>query len=100
MRTLELNPEFNLLGQIDLNNVKIALDRDEMEETVGGYHRSNGGGGKSVIYGIGAGCFVAGMAGIAASVFTFGAGTVFGIGLAGAFCTGAGAGALAYEMTH
>ena len=44
MRTLELNPKFNLLGQIDLNNVKIALDRDEMEETVGGYHRPGGGG--------------------------------------------------------
>ncbi|WGK94553.1 MULTISPECIES: hypothetical protein [Flavobacterium] len=97
MKNLELNPEFNLLGQIDLNSVKIALDRDEMEEIVGGYRNS---GGKTVIYGIGAGCFVAGMAGIAASVFTFGAGTVFGITLAGAFCTGAGAGALAYEMTH
>lgn len=42
MRTLELNSEFNLLGQIDLNSVKIALDRDEMEEIVGGY---GGGGG-------------------------------------------------------
>ena len=37
MKNLELNPEFNLLGQIDLNSVKIALDRDEMEEIVGGY---------------------------------------------------------------
>lgn len=37
MRTLELNSEFNLFGQIDLNSVKIALDRDEMEEIVGGY---------------------------------------------------------------
>jgi hypothetical protein len=43
MKNLELNPEFNLLGQIDLNSVKIALDRDEMEEIVGGY----GGGGGS-----------------------------------------------------
>jgi hypothetical protein len=61
MRTLELNPEFNLLGQIDLNNVKIALDRDEMEETVGGYHRSNGGGGWKCAAGIGGG-FLTGMA--------------------------------------
>jgi hypothetical protein len=43
MKNLELNPEFNLLGQIDLNSVKIALDRDEMEEIVGGY----GGGGRT-----------------------------------------------------
>jgi hypothetical protein len=37
MKNLELNSEFNLLGQIDLNSVKVALDRDEMEEIVGGY---------------------------------------------------------------
>ena len=37
MKNLELNPEFNLSKQIDLNSVKIALDRDEMEEVVGGY---------------------------------------------------------------
>lgn len=53
MRTLELNPEFNLLGQIDLNNVKIALDRDEMEETVGGYHRPGGGGVRNWLKGCG-----------------------------------------------
>lgn len=46
MKTLELNSEFNLLGQIDLNSVKMALDRDEMEEIVGGY---SGGGGAAVM---------------------------------------------------
>jgi hypothetical protein len=46
MKNLELNPEFNLLGQIDLNSVKIALDRDEMEEIVGGY---GGGGGSACV---------------------------------------------------
>jgi hypothetical protein len=46
MKNLELNPEFNLLGQIDLNSVKIALDRDEMEEIVGGY---GGGGGSDCV---------------------------------------------------
>lgn len=36
MKKIELSPEFNLLGQTDLNNVKISLDRDEMENIVGG----------------------------------------------------------------
>lgn len=41
MKKLELSPEFNLLGQIDLNNVKISLDRDEMEAIVGGYNKTD-----------------------------------------------------------
>jgi hypothetical protein len=51
-----------------------------MKEIVGG-----GKGNKSVIYGIGIGCFAAGVAGVASTIFTFGAGAVFGLTLAGAF---------------
>jgi hypothetical protein len=82
MRTLELNQEFNLLGQIDLNNVKIALDRDEMEETVGGYHRPGGGGGWRcwsgfgllVVVGVVAGAAIVSSGGTAAALLATGGG--------------------------
>ncbi len=37
MKNLELSVDQNLFGQIDFNAVKIALEKDEMEEIVGGY---------------------------------------------------------------
>lgn len=37
-------------------------------------------------------CIGVGLASVAAGIFTFGAGTVFGLGVAGAFCTGWGIG--------
>ena len=73
MKNLELNPEFNLLGQIDLNSVKIALDRDEMEEIVGGYTRS--GGGWKCAAGIGGG-FLTGMASATGNGVAFSLGPV------------------------
>jgi hypothetical protein len=89
MKSLELNPEFNLLGQIDLNSVKIALDRDEMEEIVGGY---GGGGARAVDWA----CVGVGIAGVASGIFTFGAGAMVAVTLGGAFCTGWGAGRLIF----
>lgn len=58
------------------------------------------GGSQSVINGIGWGCVAVGIASAAAGVFTFGAGTVFGLALGGAFCTGASIGALAWNLNH
>jgi hypothetical protein len=36
MKKLELNQELNLFGQMDLNTLKISLNRNEMEEVQGG----------------------------------------------------------------
>lgn len=85
MKNLELNPEFNLFGQIDINSVKIALDRDEMEEIVGGYARA-----------VDWACVGVGIAGVASGIFTFGTGAIVAVTLGGAFCTGWGAGRLLF----
>jgi bacteriocin-like protein len=58
------------------------------------------GGSRTVINGIGWGCVAVGLAGVAAGIFTFGAGTVFAITLGGAFCTGASIGSLAWNINH
>jgi hypothetical protein len=69
------------------------LELNQMENLEGG--RRN-----PVITSIGVGCAAIGLASVAAGIFTFGAGTVFGLALGGAFCTGAGIGSLAWELNH
>ena len=71
------------------------LELNQMENLEGGL-----GNGTTVINGIGIACVGVGLIAAAGSIFTFGASLAFGVAIAGAFCTGAGAGALAYNMTH
>ena len=49
---------------------------------------------QSIANGITAGCIAVGLAAVASGFFTFGASTVWGLTMAGAFCTGFEIGAL------
>lgn len=71
------------------------LELNQMENLNGGV-----GSGTTVINGIGVACVGIGLVAAAGSFFTFGASLAFGVAIGGAFCTGAGAGALAYTLSH
>lgn len=104
MKNLELNPEFSLLGQINFDSVKMALDRDEMEEVVGGsaprisaqVHQQEGGGGSGGARAVDWACVGVGVLGVATGIVSFGTGALVAVTLAGSFCTGWGAGRMLF----
>lgn len=78
--------------KMSLANIEGRLTLEEMENVMAGS--------QSVINAIGVGCAAIGIASVAAGFVTFGAGTLFGLSLGGAFCTGAGIGSLAWAYGH
>lgn len=78
--------------KMSLANIEGKLTPAEMENIMAGS--------TSVINGIGYGCIAIGIASVVSGFVTFGAGTLFGIYRGGAFCTGAGIGAAAWNYNH